>query len=144
MKVVFPALFYKESDDGYSVFIPDLDNISTCGDNLKDAIFMAQELIASTVFDLIEDNKKIPNSSDIESLDFSKLENYLQIKDWNYVEKFKSYVFVDVNKFSKKWETKLIKKTLNIPKWLNTIALENNINFSETLKEALLTKLNIE
>lgn len=144
MKVVFPALFYKESDGGYSVFIPDLDNISTCGDNLKDAIFMAQELIASTVFDLIEDNKKIPNSSDIESLDFSKLENYLQIKDWNYVEKFKSYVFVDVNKFSKKWETKLIKKTLNIPKWLNTIALENNINFSETLKEALLTKLNIE
>ena len=144
MKVVFPALFYKESDGGYSVFIPDLDNISTCGDNLKDAIFMAQELIASTVFDLIEDNKKIPNSSDIESLDFTKLENYLQIKDWNYVEKFKSYVFVDVNKFSKKWETKLIKKTLNIPKWLNTIALENNINFSETLKEALLTKLNIE
>lgn len=104
MKVVFPALFYKECDGGYSVFIPDLDNISTCGDNLKDAIFMAQELIASTVFDLIEDNKKISNSSDIESLDFSKLENYLQIKDWNYVEKFKSYVFVDIDKFLKKWK----------------------------------------
>ena len=35
------------------------------------------------------------------------------------------------------------KKNVTIPSWLNIMAMENGINFSETLTEALKQKLNI-
>ena len=34
-------------------------------------------------------------------------------------------------------ENKAIKKTLTIPKWLNDIAEENKVNFSQVLQSAL-------
>ena len=36
---------------------------------------------------------------------------------------------------------KSVKKTLTIPSWLNDLALEKNINFSQVLQEALLAKV---
>ena len=36
---------------------------------------------------------------------------------------------------------KSVKKTLSIPSWLNKAALEQNINFSQVLQEALLSKV---
>jgi antitoxin HicB len=36
---------------------------------------------------------------------------------------------------------KSIKKTLTVPKWLNDLAIENNVNFSQTLREALRQEL---
>lgn len=36
---------------------------------------------------------------------------------------------------------KSVKKTLTIPKWLNDLAIEKNINFSQTLAEALRKEL---
>ena len=47
MKVIYPVLFYEESDGNYSVFVPDLiknsnSNASTCGSNLEEAMNMAE------------------------------------------------------------------------------------------------------
>ncbi len=39
---------------------------------------------------------------------------------------------------------KSVKKTLTIPAWPNTAALEQNINFSQVLQEALMTKLHLQ
>lgn len=44
MKVIYPVLFYEEKENGYSVFIPDLDNASTCGATLQEAMEMAEGL----------------------------------------------------------------------------------------------------
>ena len=41
-------------------------------------------------------------------------------------------------------DTKAVKKTLSIPAWLNDVAVENNINFSQTLQEALKEKLGLK
>ena len=38
---------------------------------------------------------------------------------------------------------KSIKKTLTIPEWLNNMAEEQQINFSQTLQNALIERLNI-
>ena len=68
-------------------------------------------------------------------------EKELDIEDWDYVSKFKTYVIVDIDVFAKKWGKDLIKKTVNIPRWVNTKAEEMKINFSKTLEEALLEKI---
>lgn len=141
MKVIYPVLFYEEKENGYSVFIPDLDNASTCGTTLQEAMEMAEELIASVVLDDMEEEDRIPKASNIEEVSFDKLESSLDIEDWDYVSKFKTYIAVDISLYAEKWGKELVKKTVNIPKWVNTKAEELKINFSKTLEEALLKKI---
>ena len=43
--------------------------------------------------------------------------------------------------YLRRTSNKAVKKTLTIPEWMNTLAEEKNINFSKTLQEALLEKL---
>ena len=70
----------------------------------------------------MEEGNKIPPSTKIENITFEDLENNLNIENWNYISKFKTYIAVDVNSFAEKWGKELIKKTVNIPKWINTKA----------------------
>ena len=141
MKVIYPVLFYEEKENGYSVFVPDLDNASTCGSTLQEAMEMAEELIASVVLDLMEEDDKIPKANSIEKVSFEKLEKNLEIENWHYTSKFKTYIAVDISSYAEQWGKELVKKTVNIPKWINTKAEKLKINFSKTLEEALLKKI---
>ena len=141
MKVIYPVLFYEERENGYSVFVPDLNNNSTCGSTLEEAMAMAEELIAGTILDEMEEGNKIPTATKIEDVKFEDLEKSLDIDNWDYISKFKTYISVDISSFAEKWGKELIKKTVNIPRWVNTKAEELKINFSKTLEEALLQKI---
>ena len=146
MKVIYPVLFYEEKEGGYSVFVPDLQkeldtSASTCGTTLEEAMSMAEDLIAGLVLDEMEEKNRIPKSSRIEDVSFEELEKTLDIKDWDYVSKFKTYIAVDISSFAEKWGKELVKKTVNIPKWINSKAESLKINFSKTLEEALLQKI---
>ena len=146
MKVIYPVLFYEEKEGGYSVFVLDLQkeldtSASTCGTTLEEAMSMAEDLIAGLVLDEMEEKNRIPKSSRIEDVSFEELEKSLDIKDWDYVSKFKTYIAVDISSFAEKWGKELVKKTVNIPKWINSKAESLKINFSKTLEEALLQKI---
>ena len=146
MKVIYPVLFYEEKEGGYSVFVPDLEktvnsNASTCGNTLEEAMYMAEDLIAGLVLDEMEEGKKIPKASKIEDVTFDEIEEKLDIENWDYVSKFKTYIAVDISSFAEKWGKQLVKKTVNIPQWVNTKAEEMKINFSKTLEDALLQKI---
>ena len=146
MKVIYPVLFYEEKDGEYSVFVPDLQkalntSASTCGSTLEEAMSMAEDLIAGLVLNEMEEGNKIPKASKIEDVSFEKLEKYLNIENWDYVSKFKTYISVDISSFAEKWGKELIEKTVNIPKWVNAKAESLKINFSKTLEEALLQKI---
>ena len=141
MKVIYPVLFYKESNEEYSVFVPDLENASTCGSTLEEAIDMVEDLIFGIILDKIKEENEIPQASKIEDISFEKFEKWIDIKNWDYTSKFKTYISVDITSFSEKLGKELVKKTVNIPKWLNVKAERLKINFSKTLEEALLQKI---
>ena len=146
MKVIYPVLFYEEKKGGYSVFVPDLEeklniSASTCGSTLEEAMTMAEDLIAGLVLDEMEEGNKIPEPSKIENVTFEDLEKKLDMEDWDYISKFKTYIAVDISMFAEKWGKELVKKTVNIPKWINIKAEALKINFSKTLEEALLEKI---
>ena len=141
MKVIYPVLFYEEKESGYSVFVPDLENATTCGETLEEAMEMVEDLIAGIVLDRMEEGYKIPKASKIEDVIFEQLEKNLNIENWDYISKFKTYIAVDISSFAEKWGKELVKKTVNIPKWVNTKAELLKINFSKTLEEALLQKI---
>ena len=59
-RYAFPAIFTKEAEGGVSVGFPDLDGCFTCGDDLADGIFMAEDALALFLYDLEETGAAIP------------------------------------------------------------------------------------
>ena len=106
MIVTYPAIFYEEKEgEGYSVFLPDFNNASTCGEDLNDAIYMAQDLIATLILDCIENKTQIPKASKIEDIKYDEeFEN--ELDDWEYESRFKSYITVDTTLLEKRWDKK--------------------------------------
>lgn len=130
MKLVYPACFYKEDDGGYSVTIPDLKGCYTQGNTLQEALEMAEDAALGWLLLAIEDGEKIPVANDINDIPLE------------YPNGFKTLLLLDLGMYSQKYgNRKSIKKTLSVPSWLNETAEKYNINFSQTLQDALLEKI---
>ena len=102
----------------------------TSGKDLADAIYMAQDVLCLTLYDLEQDKKAIPVASNPQDI---------KITDGQ----FTSVVAVDTETYRRYYENKSVKKTLTIPMWLNERAKRANINFSGVLQEALKSSLQI-
>lgn len=127
-KYIYPAIFIPE-ELGFSVLFPDLPGCHTQGDSLEDALDMAKDALSIYIFDLEEDNKQIPLPS-----------NPAEIKpDTGFV----SLIEFNMLQYRKRYDKKAVKKTLTIPHWLNVIAEEANVNFSNILQNALKRELNL-
>ena len=61
----------------------------------------------------------------------------------DYAEAFVNLVTVDVEEYAKVHFEKSVRKNLTIPKWLNDIAVNENINFSQVLQNALMEQLDL-
>lgn len=135
MLSMYPAYIYKEKEDGYSVIFPDLDHLATCGDTLENALTMAQDCLAGHIYYCNKTGEKVKEPSDIVNLNNpdSEYDEYEQV--------FTNIITVDVEEYAKIHFEKAVKKTLTIPKWLNDIAISNNINFSKTLQKAIIDEL---
>ena len=132
MKLIYPACFYP-SEDGYTVVFPDLPGCVTEGDTLSEAMEMAIDAASGWLLDEVEENKQLPKATDIKKVIPNEYENG-----------FVSLIGVDLDEYSLKYGNKAVKKTLTIPAWLNTIAEENNVNFSHVLQGALKDQLGIQ
>ena len=64
-KYVYPAIFTPEEDGKYSVVFPDLSGCYTSGDNLTDAMYMAEDVLAFTLYSYEKRKQNIPTPSDI-------------------------------------------------------------------------------
>lgn len=135
MLAMYPACFFKE-ENGYSVVFPDLDYLSTCGETLEDSTKMAIDCLAGYLY--TESNVNKP--SDSKDIDLKKVADELEVSTENA---FVNIISVDVEEYAKVHFNKSVKKTLTIPQWLNDLAIEQHINFSKVLQEALKSKLNI-
>lgn len=139
MFAVYPACFFKEAN-GYSVIFPDLNWLSTCGSNMNEAMKAAVDCLAGYLYLCQQDGEDIPVPSPVEDID--PVQVALELDPDSPVEDaFVNIVSVDVEAYAREHLEKSVKKTLTIPAWLNKAALEQNINFSQTLQEALLAKV---
>ena len=124
-KLTYPALFSKNEDGGYTVEFPDLPGCITFGKDLADTLLMAQDAACGWVLDELEDEKLIPRASDPFSICTGK-------------DEFISMMVLDIDKYSRLYGKKCIRKNTTIPSWLNTFAEKRKINYSQVLTDALL------
>ena len=123
MKFVYPAIFTEE-DGVYIVEFPDLEGCQTFANTVSMAVEYAEEALSGYLLSLLEAEQIPPKATDIRRI---KAENG-----------FVSLVSCGIDEYK---ESKAVKKTLSIPAWLNSLAVERGVNFSETLRESLMAKL---
>lgn len=127
-KHFYPAVFTKE-ETGYSVRFPDLEGCFTEGDTIEEAYDMAVEAMG-LYLKQSEGVFSFPKAQDVNNIKTSANETVVLIE-------------FDELEYMKKHNSRAVKKTLSIPQWLNTLAEQNNVNFSQVLQNALKQQLNV-
>ena len=129
MRYLYPAIF--EPEDGlYNVTFPDLPDCYTCGDDLTDAMVMAQDVLAMYMDHKEVHNEAVNPPSSLESISSQK----------NCIA---ALVLADTDAWRRANSSKAVKKTLSIPQWLETAAQVRGINFSQVLQDALRAQIGV-
>ena len=125
----YPAVFTYEPDQEIAVVFPDLD-VATSGVDENDALLSARELLGIVLFGLEEDGEPLPQPSALSSIPLEANERSVLIDVY-----MPSVRMANVNRS--------VNRTVTLPAWLNAAAMENSINFSQVLQEALKQQLHI-
>ena len=96
----------------------------TGGDDLAEAIFMAEDAASGWVLTELEEGKKAPEATKVNDV----------VAQGNAMV---NLVALDMDAYAAKYGSNAVKKTLTIPAWLNTFVEENGISCSKVLQEAL-------
>ena len=129
-KYIYPAIFKSEDDGGFSIHFPDIEGCYTCGKDLEDGLSMANDALSLMLVEIEDSQNTIPAPTPITSM---KLEE----------GEFSTLISVDTIQYRHVLNNMAVKKTLSIPAWLNDAATAAGINFSQTLQEALKSKLHL-
>lgn len=121
---IYPAIFHKEKT-GYWVEFPDLIGCQSSGYSLEDTMVLAQEALGLYLVSLLEDDKPLPPPSDIDSI--------------RPKQGSTSYVATNIDKYRR--DTRAVRRTISIPKWMSDEANKNKISLSKVLQESLKEQL---
>ena len=129
MKYVYPALFHPE-EGGFFISFPDIDGCFTQATSIPEGLDMATDALSLMLWHMEEEHMEVPASSPISSLN---------VDDGS----FATLICADTLAYRRLHDTKAIRKTLSIPRWLDTLAVQHNINFSNLLQNALMRELGV-
>ena len=130
-RYAYPAVFTPEENGQFSVNFPDLESCHTCGDDLEDALFMAEDVLAFVLYDYERERRDITEPSAAKKIKMEENE-------------FINFVACDTLEYRKMHNNKSVKKTLTIPEWLNESATSMGLNFSQVLQDALMEKVGVK
>lgn len=127
--ITYPAILSYE-EDGISVHFPDIEGCFTCGDTEHEAMKNAKEALGLHLYGMEVDQEELPAASSLKNIKLNK-------------DKVAVLIEVYMPAFRENIGNKAVKKTLTIPKWLNDLGIEKEINFSQVLQEALKKHLGV-
>ncbi|MCD8322372.1 MAG: type II toxin-antitoxin system HicB family antitoxin [Oscillospiraceae bacterium] len=125
----YPAFLYYD-EDGISIEFPDLPGCLPCANTTEEAFRRAKEALGLHLFGMEKDGDPIPAPTPVKDL---------------HPEEGAVVTMVEVfmPAVRERMNNKVVKKTLTIPAWLNAAAVEHDINFSQTLQQALKSQLHL-
>ena len=123
MQYIYPALF-KAEDDGIIVTFPDLEDTFTDGETMQEAFENAEDVLNLMLWNREEENAAIPPPSTPEKIPVPRGAVPAMIK-------------ADTLVYRKRHDQKIIRRSVTLPRWLDSIARERNINFSQRMQNAI-------
>lgn len=127
-KMFYPALFHKAEEGGFWVSFPDIPECLTQGDDMTQAYEMAVEALGLALVCREKEHQPIPEITDPTVID-PEPDSFLVVIEF------------DMLSYKKRTSSRAVKKTLSIPEWLNEAAMAMDLNFSQILQEALISKI---
>ena len=79
MNYVYPAVFYEEEGKISAIF-PDLGNLATFGDNVADAMHMAQDACGLYLFTALRDGEPLPAPSALSEISSAAILEELEME----------------------------------------------------------------
>lgn len=128
-RLFYPAIFHKAEEGGFWVSFPDIPECLTQGDDMQQAYEMAVDALGLSLATMEDNGEMAPMASEPDKIDTE--DGFLVVVEF------------DMADYRRKHCSRAVKKTLSIPEWLNEAAIQAGVNFSQTLQEALMVKLNI-
>lgn len=125
----YPAVFTYEDGQEIAVTFPDLD-VATSGEDNDDALSSARELLGCVMYGLEEDGEPIPTPTPLQHISLESNERTVLIDVY-----MPAIRMANVNRS--------VSRTVTLPAWLNALALERGVNFSQVLQDALKTQLHL-
>lgn len=129
--LIFPAIVTKLADDDFNVRFPDFEEINTFGSTFEEAFMCAEDALSFCLYEKTVAQEAIPAPTKINSILLESQQQIIILK-------------INLVEVLKKYNTSSVKKTLTIPSWLNNLAENNGINFSQLLQLALKETLHID
>ena len=123
----YPAVFAYEPGYEIAVEFPDL-GVATSGATDAEALASARELLGCVMFGLEEDGENIPEPSRLDAVEVAENERPALVD-----------VYMPSVRLAQ--STKAVNRTVTLPAWLNALAVERGVNFSQTLQSALREQL---
>jgi len=126
----FAALLDYSEENFINISFPDFEGLMTSVEKGEDPITAAQDILTLTLLDLESENKNIPTQVNIEEIKVHDQEQLVFVNVWMPYHRSKV-------------KEVYVKKTLTIPSWLNILAINNSVNFSEILTKSLKEELKL-
>lgn len=126
----YPAIFNFEENGHIGIVFPDLPGCISCGDTEEEAARMAEEALGCHLLGMEQDGDSIPEPSKIADIPVERGQVVVLVQTWMPLIREKAM-------------SGSVKKTLTIPLWLDKIAKEQNVNYSQILQAALKEHLGV-
>ena len=126
---VFPAIF-EYAEDGINIWFPDVEGAYTCAHTDEEALRNAQDVLELVLFDMEQGLKPIPHPTALTEISLASRQHVVPIR-------------VNMALARMEIENRAVKKTLSIPQWLNAMAEDAGVNFSQVLQSALKEVLGV-
>ena len=123
----YPAYFFFD-EDGISIEFPDLPGCLPCATTQAEAFRNAKEALGLHLYGMERDNDPIPEPTPV---------SQLSPEDGAVV----ALVEVFMPAVRERHNNKSVNRTVTLPAWLNAVAMERNINFSQVLQDALKAQI---
>lgn len=125
----YPAVFTYTDGQEIAIDFPDL-KCATSGINDNDALLSARELLGCILNGLEEDGEEIPAPTPLANIETAPNERAVLID-------------VYMPSVRQAHSNRSVNRTVTLPAWMNTAALERGINFSQVLQDALKTQYDL-
>lgn len=128
MSDLYPVVL--ESQSGrYLATVPDVPGCVTGGADVTEAVRMMRDALAGCLCTYEDNNIDLPARKTLN-----------EIKD-EYPDALLVMVDIDILEYRKRTDTVAVRRTVSLPKWLDTLASKSGVSLSQVLQDSLKQRL---
>ena len=129
-KYIYPAVFEKESEGGFSIHFPDVEGCYTQCEDIVEGIENASDALCLMMYELEKRDAPIPKATDINDI-ASCSDNIVTL------------IACDTHFYKNYFEGKSVEISTTIPLWMKEEGERRNVNFSLILQSGLKEYLGV-